>query len=36
METIAENKNVCPLFAKTNSAFKTALKLSHVQYKENI
>lgn len=30
METIAENKNVGPLFAKTNSAFKTDLKLPQV------
>ena len=34
METIAEDKNVGPLFAKTNSAFKIALKLSPVQYKD--
>lgn len=36
METIAENIYVHPLLAKTNSAFKTALKLSQVQYKENV
>lgn len=36
MERIAENKSVGPLFAKTNFAFKTALKLSQVQHKENV